>query len=191
MEGARADFHVVGLQHDAAIIRPVAVQGQNERLERAGGFHVIWKDIDHGLGSGWQGGLVRPRSRRPESAATGATALHHGQVRASAGCLREAGAALTRRACASGIRRFSDPRSKCLARVVGRFSFSSAVQRTLATDCSASGDETPVSDQLPRQTREQLSCRHWVQSFPHAGFRQFPYCLVPSIRGPLQPVGAQ
>ena len=40
MEGAGADFHVVGLQDDAAEVRPVALQRQDEPLERA--FGRMW-----------------------------------------------------------------------------------------------------------------------------------------------------
>ena len=35
MEGAGADLHVVGLQDDAALVRPVVVQRQDQPLEGA------------------------------------------------------------------------------------------------------------------------------------------------------------
>ena len=41
VERAGADLHVVGLQDDAAVVRPVALQRQDQALERAAGVHVI------------------------------------------------------------------------------------------------------------------------------------------------------
>ena len=41
MEGARADFHVVGLQDDAALIRPVLLQRQDQALERARRVEIV------------------------------------------------------------------------------------------------------------------------------------------------------
>ena len=40
MEGAGADLHVVGLQDDAALVRPIALQRQDQALERALGTHM-------------------------------------------------------------------------------------------------------------------------------------------------------
>ena len=48
MEGAGADLHVVGLQDDAALIRPIALQRQDQALERALRAHVGGKIVAHG-----------------------------------------------------------------------------------------------------------------------------------------------
>ena len=40
MEGAGADFHVVGLQDDAALVGPIALQRQDQALERALRAHM-------------------------------------------------------------------------------------------------------------------------------------------------------
>ena len=40
MKGARADFHVIGLQDHAAVIRPITLQRQDQALERAFRAHV-------------------------------------------------------------------------------------------------------------------------------------------------------
>ena len=40
MEGAGADLHVVGLQDHAAPVRPIALQGEDQPLERAFGAHM-------------------------------------------------------------------------------------------------------------------------------------------------------
>lgn len=40
MEGARTDFHVIGLQDNAALRGPVVLHGENEVLKRRDG--LIW-----------------------------------------------------------------------------------------------------------------------------------------------------
>ena len=47
MKRAGAHFHVVGLQDDATMIRPVALQSQYQSLERALGAHVGGKLVVH------------------------------------------------------------------------------------------------------------------------------------------------
>ena len=59
MEGAGADLHVVGLQEHAAVVRPIALQRQDQALERALGTHVGGKIVAHG---------VLGTSRKPASA---------------------------------------------------------------------------------------------------------------------------
>ena len=48
MECSSADFHVVRLQDQAAIVSPVIVQGQDQPLERAGRLHVRRQAGGHG-----------------------------------------------------------------------------------------------------------------------------------------------
>ena len=45
---ARAHLHVVGLQHHAAVVRPIALQGQDQPLERVPGAHVSGRCFGHG-----------------------------------------------------------------------------------------------------------------------------------------------
>jgi hypothetical protein len=47
MEGAGADLHVVGLQDHAAVVRPIALQCQDQSLERALGTHVGGEIVAH------------------------------------------------------------------------------------------------------------------------------------------------
>ena len=63
MEGAGAHLHVVGLQDHAALIRPVALQRQDQALERALGAHVGGKIV-----ASWGSGRSRWRHRKPASA---------------------------------------------------------------------------------------------------------------------------
>ena len=46
MEGAGADFHVVGLQNDAAPIRPILLEREDEALKRARGVQIV---LSHGV----------------------------------------------------------------------------------------------------------------------------------------------
>ena len=39
-EGAGADLRVIGVEHDATVVRPVVVQRQDQPLERAAGMHM-------------------------------------------------------------------------------------------------------------------------------------------------------
>ena len=45
MEGAGAHRHVVGLQHDAALVGPVALQRQDQVLESPGAFGLIKREF--------------------------------------------------------------------------------------------------------------------------------------------------
>jgi hypothetical protein len=47
MEGAGADLHVVGLQDHAAVVRPIALQCQDQSLERALETHVGGEMVAH------------------------------------------------------------------------------------------------------------------------------------------------
>ena len=58
MERARADFHVVGLQDDAALVGPIGVQRQDQPLKGAVGAHVGWQRV-------WQGSLGRSAKDGP------------------------------------------------------------------------------------------------------------------------------
>ena len=48
MEGAGPDLHVVGLQDDAAVIRPIALKRQDQPLEGAARVHVAGVGCVHG-----------------------------------------------------------------------------------------------------------------------------------------------
>ena len=45
VEGAGAHFHVVGLQHHAALLGPVVLQGENQVLEGAHGGRSLAHEI--------------------------------------------------------------------------------------------------------------------------------------------------
>src|SRR5262245_26559635 len=47
MEGAGADLHVVGLQDHAAVVRPIALQRQDQALERTLRTHMGGKIVAH------------------------------------------------------------------------------------------------------------------------------------------------
>ena len=47
MKRAGADLHVIGLQDDAAVIRPIALQRQDQSLERARGTQMDGKIVAH------------------------------------------------------------------------------------------------------------------------------------------------
>src|SRR5262249_27723806 len=49
-------FHVVRLQDDAAVVRPIALQGEDQALERALGSHMGWQ-FGHGGAISRQVGL--------------------------------------------------------------------------------------------------------------------------------------
>ena len=63
MEGAGADLHVVGLQDHAALVGPIALQRQDQALERPLGTHVGGKIVAHGLGEKDRAGRGRPTGR--------------------------------------------------------------------------------------------------------------------------------
>ena len=51
MEGAGAHRHVVGLQDDAALVGPVALQRQDQVLKRPGAFGLRQAEIPRGKGA--------------------------------------------------------------------------------------------------------------------------------------------
>ena len=85
MEGAGAHLHVVGLQDDAAVVRPIALQRQDQALERALGAHV--------------GGQIGHADQRNPRKRMGADPI--GGVR---GSRRQAGAANRRRSMSTKSR---------------------------------------------------------------------------------------
>ncbi len=55
MERTRADFHVVGLQDDAAMVGPIALQRQDQALKRTLGTHVRRQGIHRKSLTVWKG----------------------------------------------------------------------------------------------------------------------------------------
>ena len=80
MEGAGADLHVVGLQDHAAVVGPVALQRQDQPLERPLRAHMGGK-IGHFSWISWKISMGEPSRTAPPVKATGKSGFLHPAAR--------------------------------------------------------------------------------------------------------------